>query len=124
MTAIDRAPLDKRLDRQPGLHFALMDVAAFKPNASMSYDAILSDMNGDAREAIRQVARLSKNLNPGGLVVFTLKTAGITTFGEMNDLYQSAVDTAAAADLRLIAKTHLTYNRQELTLFFESAPAG
>jgi 23S rRNA (cytidine2498-2'-O)-methyltransferase len=124
VTAIDRAPLDKRLDSQPGLHFALMDVAAFRPNASMTYDAILSDMNGDPLDSIRQVARLSKNLNPGGVVIFTLKTTGATSFCEMNSLFQSAVDSAAAAGLKLIAKTHLTYNRQELTLFFESAAAG
>ncbi len=123
VTAIDRAQLDKRLDAQPGLHFALMDVAAFKPNASMTYDAILSDMNGDPLESIRQVGRLARNLNPGGIVIFTLKTTGTTTFGEMNALYQSAVDSAATAGLKLIARTHLTYNRQELTLFFESAAA-
>jgi 23S rRNA (cytidine2498-2'-O)-methyltransferase len=122
VTAIDRAPLDKRLDRQPDLVFALLDVAAFKPNSSMRYDAILSDMNGDPSESIRQVSRLSQNLNPGGLVVFTLKTTGISTFGEINTLYQSAVGTAASAGLELFARTHLTYNRQELTLFFESGP--
>ncbi len=124
VTAIDRAPLDKRLDNQKDLNFALLDVAAFKPNASMRYDAILSDMNGDAREAIHQVSRLAKNLTAGGLVIFTLKTPGVTTFVEMNQLYQDAVATAAAAGLDLFAKTHLTYNRHELTLFFSSRPAA
>jgi hypothetical protein len=66
---------------------------------------------------------LAKNLNPGGIVIFTLKTTGATTFGEMNGLFQSAVDSAAAAGLKLIARTHLTYNRQELTLFFELGAA-
>ena len=84
------------------------------------YDAILCDMNGDARESIRQVSRLSKNLNAGGIVVFTLKTPGVTTFEEMNQLYRFAVATAAEAGLSLFAKTHLTYNRHELTLFFEA----
>lgn len=120
VTAIDRAPLDKRLDQQKGLNFALLDVAAFKPNAGMTYDAILSDMNGDPRESIRQVVRLSQNLKPGGLVIFTLKTQGIVTFAEMNELHHFAVDFATAAGLRLLATTHLTYNRHELTLFFES----
>ena len=77
-------------------------------------------MNGDPRESIRQVGRLSKNLNPGGLVIFTLKTTGISTFEEINALYRSAVESAAGAGLELIARTHLTYNRHELTLFFES----
>ncbi|NQX03018.1 hypothetical protein HQ447_20350 [bacterium] len=123
VTAIDRAPLDKRLDRRPGLIFGLLDVAAFAPNASMRYDAILSDMNGDPRESIRQVGRLSKNLNPHGLVIYTLKTTGISTFEEINALYRSAVETAAGAGLALVAKTHLTYNRNELTLFFETRSA-
>jgi 23S rRNA C2498 (ribose-2'-O)-methylase RlmM len=124
VTAIDRAPLDKRLDRAANLVFALLDVAAFKPNGSMRYDAIVSDMNGDPREATGQVARLAKNLNPGGLVVFTLKTAGVTTFGEMNELYRFAVKSMTEAGLHLLASTHLSYNRHELSLFFESAAAG
>ena len=83
------------------------------------YDAILSDMNGDAHEAIAQVARLSQNLRPGGIVVFTIKTPGITTFGEINRLGSSMVEKATAAGLRCITMTHLTYNRHEFTVFFE-----
>jgi hypothetical protein len=98
-------------------------VAAFMPNAKMKYDAILSDMNGEAPEAIRQVARLSANLKPGGLVVFTLKTPGATTFQETRELHRIALETAGAVGLRLIATTHLTYNRHELTLFFEKPAA-
>jgi 23S rRNA (cytidine2498-2'-O)-methyltransferase len=119
VTAIDRAPLDKRLDRQANLVFALLDVAAFQPNSRMRYDAILSDMNGNPSESIRQVGRLAQNLNPGGLVVFTLKTTGISSFEEINALDQSAVISAASDGLTLVARTHLTYNRHELTLFFE-----
>ncbi|MGL4401455.1 MAG: SAM-dependent methyltransferase [Luteolibacter sp.] len=124
VTAIDRAPLDKRLDHQAHLVFALLDVAAFQPHPRMRYDAILSDMNGDPSESIRQVGRLSRNLNPGGLVVFTLKTTGISSFEEINALDQSAVESAARDGLELVARTHLTYNRQELTLFFERPSPG
>jgi hypothetical protein len=81
-------------------------------------------MNGDPREAIKQVVRLSKNLKPGGLVIFTLKTAGVTRFEEMNELYRFAVEFAASGGLRLLTSTHLTYNRHELSLFFESAGAS
>lgn len=120
VTAIDRAPLDKRLDHQPNLIFGLLDVAAFKPNASMHYDAILSDMNGDPLDSIRQVERLSKNLTKNGIVVFTLKTTGVSSFAGINELYQSVVRSADTAGLELFAKTHLTYNRNELTLFFKA----
>lgn len=119
VTAIDRAPLDKRLDHQPDLTFGQLDVAAFKPNSSMRYDAILSDMNGDPRESIQQVGRLARNLNKGGLVIFTLKTTGVSAFQEINELYRSITKAAGGAGLELIAKTHLTYNRTELTLFFD-----
>jgi hypothetical protein len=90
----------------------------------MQYDAILSDMNGDARESLAQVLRLSTNLRAGGLVVFTLKTPGVTTYEEVNELHRHALERALAAGLRLLASTHLTYNRHELTLFFESPKAA
>jgi 23S rRNA C2498 (ribose-2'-O)-methylase RlmM len=124
VTALDRAPLDQRLHRHPNLNFALLDATAFQPNVNMRYDAILSDMNGDPRESIRQVARLSANLKPGGIVIFTLKTAGISSFSGINDLYDAALATAAGAGLQCIASTHLTYNRAELTLFFETIRTG
>jgi hypothetical protein len=119
VTAIDRAPLDKRLDRAPKLRFLLADVADFQPPPGTFYDAILSDMNGEALDAIRHVARLSKHLIEGGLVIFTLKTPGVVTVPEINALYHTVVESAAAAGLHLFAKTHLTYNRLEFTLFFE-----
>jgi adenylylsulfate kinase-like enzyme len=77
-------------------------------------------MNGDPRESIRQVERLSKNLTKNGLVIYTLKTTGVSSFSEINELYRSVVESADTAGLGLLAKTHLTYNRNELTLFFKS----
>ncbi|MEO7099331.1 MAG: SAM-dependent methyltransferase [Luteolibacter sp.] len=121
VTAIDRAPLDKRLDHERGLHFILADVATFEPKPGTVFDAILSDMNGDAQDAIGHVIRLSRNLAKGGLVIFTLKTPGVIQFAEINGLYQTVVAAAAAAGLNLFARTHLTYNRLEFTLFFEKA---
>jgi hypothetical protein len=53
------------------------------------------------------------------LIVFTLKAAGADTPAEMLALIRAAEAFAAASGLSLIAKTHLTYNRQEFTLFFE-----
>ena len=79
-------------------------------------------MNGDPRASLRQVVRLSAGLNPGGLIVFTLKAAGADTPEEMLALLRAAEAFAVASGLSLIAKTHLTYNRQEFTLFFERAP--
>ncbi|MCW1887084.1 hypothetical protein OKA04_20265 [Luteolibacter flavescens] len=117
VTAIDKAALDARLDRAPGLTFVRGDVDTFQPKGE--FDALLCDMNGDPRGSLRQVVRLSKSLRPGGKIVFTLKAAGADTPGEMLELLRAAEAYATASGLELIARTHLTYNRQEFTLFFE-----
>ena len=100
----------------------MADAATFSPKEGAAYAVILSDMNGDARDAIAHVIRLSKFLHKCGLVVFTLKTPGAATYQEMNSLESSVLNSAAAAGLRLFARTHLTYNRHEFTLFFEYKP--
>jgi hypothetical protein len=124
VTAVDRAPPDKRLDRHRELTFLCADAATFQPPHGVCYDALLSDLNGDARESIRIVIRAAKHLRPGGLVIFTLKTPGAETVSETTALYRSVVESAAAAGLALLARTHLTYNRQEFTLFFRSRTRG
>lgn len=120
VTAIDRAPLDKRLDGRPGLKFVLEDVAAFQPRPGTVYDALLCDMNGPPEESIEQVTRLSRFLKQGGLVVFTLKVPRVETVEEPSTLFRQIVGMAEFAGLRLFAQTHLTYNRHEFTLFFET----
>ena len=119
VTAVDKAPLDARLNGAAGLKFRRADVAEFEPAAGESFDALLCDMNGDARAALRQVVRLSKSLKPGGLIVFTLKGAGVESPAEMNELARAATAYATASGLSLLATTHLTYNRLEFTSFFE-----
>ena len=119
VTAVDKAALDERLKKAPGLHFVRADVDFFRPEESERFDALLSDMNGDPRASLRQVVRLSQNLKPGGLIVFTLKAAGANSPGEMISLIRSAVAYGETSGLSLITRTHLTYNRQEFTLFFE-----
>ncbi len=122
VTAVDRAPLDKRLENHRSLIALRSDAAAFHPTPGSVYDALLSDMNGEAHDAIAQVIRLSEHLRDDGLVVFTLKMAGAATFNEATALEKSVLATAEAAGLRTLARTHLTYNRHEFTLFFEKHP--
>ncbi|BCU75870.1 SAM-dependent methyltransferase [Luteolibacter sp. LG18] len=123
VTAVDRAPLDPRLDKASGLTFSRADVATFQPPTGESYDAFLSDLNGSARDSIGYIIRLSSHLRKGGLVVFTLKTSDATTVEAVNELYQSVTAHAKAVGLNRFATTHLTYNRQEFTLFFERTKA-
>ena len=120
VTAIDRAPLDKRLSGRPGLKFVLDDVAEFEPRTGTVYDALLCDMNGPPEESIEQVMRLSRFLKPGGLVVFTLKVPRVESVSEPCALFRQIVAAAGYAGLRLFAQTHLTYNRHEFTLFLET----
>ena len=124
VTAVDRAPLDARLTKSPGLLTVIADAATFQPGATARYDAVLSDMNGDARDAMSCVIRLTRHLKPGGIVIFTLKLPGVATFADANELETAVVKSAGAAGLRLISRTHLTYNRYEFTLFFEHLPSA
>ena len=121
VSAIDRAPLDARIANHPNLSFLREDVAEFVPPRGIRYDAILSDMNGAPRQAIKLVTRLKDSLNPRALVVFTLKTTGAETIEEIDALEKDVLETAKENGFSLIARTHLTYNRQEFTLFFEKA---
>ena len=124
VTAVDRAPLDKRLDGQAGLTFARTDVASFLPKDGNKFDAILCDLNGEGQDSLQQVIRISAFLKRDGLVVFTLKLPGVETVDEVAALYGAVVAQAGQAGLQLLARTHLTYNRHEFTLFFVKGPAA
>lgn len=119
VTAIDRAPLDRRLDGRAGLKFVHADVATFEPKVGTVYDAILSDLNGPPEESIAHVMRLTANLRKHGLVVFTLKVPKIESVDGPCALFAKIVKMTSGARLKLFAQTHLTYNRHEFTLFFE-----
>ncbi len=121
VTAVDRAPLDARLTGKPGLTFAQADAASWHPPAGSSFGAILCDLNGDARAAIRLVARHARHLVAGGIVVFTLKLAGADTLAEIDALHREVLALAAGGGLVVLASTHLTYNRREFTVFFTRA---
>lgn len=119
VTAVDKAPLDARLNGHAGLKFVRADASDFQPARGEIVDAILSDMNGAPREAMAKVVALTGHLAPGGIVVFTLKLAGAENFDDMERITAEAL--AAAKGLSLIALVHLTYNRNEFTAIFEKA---
>ncbi len=126
VTAVDRAPLDARLKGRAGLVFVHSDVTHFEPGAGVVYDAMLSDLNGPPEESIDEVIRLSGALKPGGLVVFTVKVAKVEA-GSMAGTcarVRRIEERAAGAGLRVVARTHLTYNRHEFTVFLEKGWEG
>lgn len=119
VTAVDRAPLDARLAGAADLQELRMDVARFRPPAGTLYDAILCDMNGDARAAAAEVFRLAAHLHKGGLILFTLKLAGSGEYAEINNLAADVSRMAESAGLQRITLTHLSYNRHEFTMTLE-----
>jgi 23S rRNA (cytidine2498-2'-O)-methyltransferase len=121
VTAVDRAELDARLDRHPGLTFSRQDVFSYQAPGGKKFAALLCDMNGSAISAIKAVTRLTSSLSDQAWVIFTLKTAGADSLAEVIRLYHGVVAIAEQAGLKLKSRTHLTYNRQELTLFFQKA---
>lgn len=125
VTAVDRAMLDPRLDGHRGLKFVQADVQRFEPKGDELFDALLSDLSGDADEAIEEVARLAKYMHRDGTVIFTLKVPRVESAQGPIHLFKEIVDIARGEGLRLFAHTHLTYNGHEFTLFFErTAQAG
>ena len=124
VTAIDRAPLDHRLDGHPGLTFQRADTARWQAPAGSAFDAMLCDLNGPPQPAIQQVVRMAPALKPGALVIFTLKLTGADSIAAADALLADVIAIASRGGLRWLAQTHLTYNRREFTLFFEHAEPG
>ena len=117
VTAIDRAPLDARLDRAPNLVFHRCAAADARISRGHPFDALLCDMNGDPRESMNQVCRLAEYLHSGATIVFTLKLPGIDRADEALKLLRDVTGQAERSGLHLIGRTHGSYNRREFTLF-------
>ncbi len=121
VTAVDRAPLDKRLAEHPRLRFIQFDVATFEPRGPTTiWDSLLCDMNGDAHLSLNQVLRLSEFIRPGGLIVFTAKTPTTESYTDMLELNAKIQHRAKLHGLELIAYIHLTYNRREFTILLRT----
>ena len=119
VTAVDRAPLDPRVASHPRLEFFAENAATFLPPRGHSYDALLCDMNGDAEESLAIVLQKKSSLRAGALVVFTLKTHKAASLEELLALSQRVLAQARRGGLELVTHTHLTYNRNEFTLFWQ-----
>jgi 23S rRNA C2498 (ribose-2'-O)-methylase RlmM len=125
VTAVDRAPLDPRLEGATGLRFVAADAASFRPPTGARYDAILSDMNGDPADAMARVLGFAVFLSAEGVVVFTLKLPETVDLRAMLGTVDAVVSLASGAGLQVFHATHLAYNRHELTLFLHKGrPAG
>lgn len=124
VTAIDRASLDPRLDNRAGLTFVQADVADFTPARGELFDGLLCDLNGPPEDAVGHVIRLARFLEKPGLVVFTLKLPRVESMDVASALFRQVVEGAERSGLRLFARTHLTCNRHEFTLFFACAPTS
>jgi 23S rRNA (cytidine2498-2'-O)-methyltransferase len=120
VTAVDRASLDRRLDGARGLTFVQSDAPTFRAPPGVRYDALLCDLNGDARSAMRAVLSQRASLRPGAPVVFTLKLAGVDSVAGTLSLRDEVVAMAEDGGLDLVAQTHLRANKREFTLFFEN----
>lgn len=130
VTAVDRAPLDVRLTQSGGsygqdrLRVYVGDASVFEPRRGELFDAILSDMNGDAVLAMRIVSQQLRHLREQGMVIFTLKMPGAETYEAIQRLSEEVLAVARAGCLELLAFTHLSYNRHEFTLMFRHQPRG
>lgn len=119
VTAVDRAPLDPRVASHPRLEFFADNAATFMPPRDCLHDALLCDMNGDAEDSLAIVLHKRSVLRAGALVIFTLKTHKAADLEEILALHQRVREQARRGGLLFVAQTHLTYNRNEFTLFWQ-----
>jgi 23S rRNA (cytidine2498-2'-O)-methyltransferase len=119
VTAVDRAPMDTRVASHPRLQCYAQDARNFQPPRGDVYDALLCDMNGSAEESLDVVLAQVPFLRSGAVVVFTMKTHRAATMQDIVSLHQRVIEQAKKGGLSFLAQTHLTYNRNEFTLFWE-----
>jgi hypothetical protein len=62
-------------------------------------DAILCDMNGPAEESLEAVLRQLPVLRQGGLVIFTVKTAGVFSVADSTALFDRLHRTVQSAGM-------------------------
>ncbi|MFN5961915.1 MAG: SAM-dependent methyltransferase [Verrucomicrobiota bacterium] len=119
VTAVDRAPLDPKLRKTPGLRFYLQDCRTWRAPAGTVLDAVLCDMNGPAEASFATVLEQARALRAGGIVLFTVKTAGLQTIDDAVHAVAQLRASAERAGLASVAVTHLMYNRREFTAVWE-----
>jgi hypothetical protein len=116
---VDRAPLDPKLRKTPGLRFYLQDCRTWRAPAGTVLDALLCDMNGPAEASFATVIEQARALRAGGLVLFTVKTAGVFTIDDAVDAVARLREIADRSGLSFVAVTHLMHNRREFTAVWE-----
>lgn len=119
VTAVDRAPMDARVASHPRLQCYAQDAREFQAPRGTLYDALLCDMNGSAEESLAVVLTQVPSLRSGAVVIFTMKTHRAATVQEIVLLHQRVIHQAERGGLAFLAQTHLTYNRNEFTLFWQ-----
>lgn len=119
VAAVDRAALDARVASHPQLEFFPEDALSFVPPHGVRYDALLCDMNGSAEQSLAIVLGKLPYLKPGALVIFTMKTHKAATMEDIIALNRNLLNRAQGGNLELLTQTHLTYNRNEFTLFWQ-----
>ncbi len=124
VTAVDRAPPDARLLKAAGLRVAVCDVADYHPPFGTRYGALLSDMNGDPAVSMALMTRFAPMLQPGSIIVFTLKLPQTGDFPSMLRSLEQCRRMACDTGLEPAAETHLGYNRHELTLLLTKRRAA
>ncbi|MFN0127456.1 MAG: SAM-dependent methyltransferase [Verrucomicrobiales bacterium] len=126
VTAVDRAPLNRRLAEARGVTFVQVDAPDFRAPSDLLFDGLLCDLNGEPSAAMNAVCTQRPSLRSGSPVVFTLKLAGVESVAGAVALRDKVVVQARKARFALVAQTHLPSNRREFTLFFETTggPAG
>jgi hypothetical protein len=111
VTAVDvRAP-EAEAAALPGVAWVTADALVYEPDTSLA--AIVCDVNGPPSLAAKAIARLARWLEPGGLVIHTLKLPAWAAYPELKAQVSAQLE---AAGLRILGIRHLWHNRQEVAV--------
>jgi 23S rRNA (cytidine2498-2'-O)-methyltransferase len=119
VAAVDRAPLDARIATHQRLEFFSEDALTYVPPHGVRYDALLCDMNGSAGDSLAIVLGKLPYLKTDSLLIFTMKTHKAAGMEDILSMHKDLLAKARHGGLELLAQTHLTYNRNEFTLFWQ-----
>lgn len=120
VTAVDLANLARHIEVHPNVTY--LKEHAQNISSAKEFEGILCDMNGPAENSANIMCKLIPTLNPGSLIVHTLKLRDLRTALEQIHSMKTKFQNCGC---QILFIKHLFHNRKEVTfVMIRSASAG
>lgn len=111
VVAVDPADLDPRLRNDPHVRHIRTTAAPWLDRTRDSFDMIVNDMRMDPAMSVGLMVAASRHLNPGGLMILTLK---LTPRGAVRVVQDALARLEDVVAIELVRQLH--HNRDEVTV--------